>query len=285
MTDELLYSKLAQHIADTGSPLPVLHGEHAGFLGVVYPILLAPFYGALDPVAAFDAGHVVNAVLFASTAIPVFLLARRLVPRDCALVVSFLSLAIPWAVNTATRCRRRPRTRYSCGRHSRCHGALAQPSPRRDAAGDRCARTRVLHPAAVPRARGACSLLAALVVDGPRQALARHRVLAGACVAAVVVVSRWRRSGRLTGCSATTASPRPRARCCRPARGRRRRSTSTSWRSGSVCPVPARRRVDVLEPARRRRRRCGPSRPCGTRAAAARARDRLVRPALRRRRT
>ena len=90
MTDELLYSKLAQHIADTGSPLPVLHGAHAGFLGVVYPILLAPFYGSLDPVAAYDAGHAVNAVLFASTAIPVFLLARRLVPRECALVVSLL---------------------------------------------------------------------------------------------------------------------------------------------------------------------------------------------------
>ena len=47
MTDELLYTKLAQHIAETGSPLPVLHGEHVGFLGVVYSILLAPFYGSL----------------------------------------------------------------------------------------------------------------------------------------------------------------------------------------------------------------------------------------------
>ena len=58
MTDELLYAKLARHIADTGSPLPVLHGEHVGFLGVVYPMLLAPLYAALDPVAAFDAAHV-----------------------------------------------------------------------------------------------------------------------------------------------------------------------------------------------------------------------------------
>ena len=83
MTDELLYTKLAQHFADTGSPLPVLHGEHVGFLGVVYSILLAPFYAALDPVAAFDAAHVLNAVLFASAAIPVYLLGA---PRRSARV-------------------------------------------------------------------------------------------------------------------------------------------------------------------------------------------------------
>jgi len=78
MTDELLYTKLAQHFADTGSPLPVLHGEHVGFLGVVYSILLAPLYAAFDPVTAFDATHVLNAVLFASAAIPVYLLARSM---------------------------------------------------------------------------------------------------------------------------------------------------------------------------------------------------------------
>ena len=69
-TDEMLYVKLARHMATTGSPLPTLHGEHVGFLGVVYPIVLAPFYGGLDNVAAFNAAHAVNAVLFASAAIP-----------------------------------------------------------------------------------------------------------------------------------------------------------------------------------------------------------------------
>jgi hypothetical protein len=39
MTDELLYAKLAGHIDDTGSPLPVLHGVRVGFLGVIYPNL------------------------------------------------------------------------------------------------------------------------------------------------------------------------------------------------------------------------------------------------------
>ena len=94
-TDEMLYAKLARHMGTTGSPLPVLHGEHVGFLGVVYSILLAPFYGTLDPVAAYDAAHVVNAILFASTAVPVYLLGRRFLPRECALVVAALSISGP----------------------------------------------------------------------------------------------------------------------------------------------------------------------------------------------
>jgi hypothetical protein len=187
MTDELLYTKLAQHVADTGSPLPVLHGEHVGFLGVVYPILLAPFYAALDPVAAFDGAHVLNAVLFASAAIPVFLLGRRVVPRECALVVAALSVAIPWAVNTATAMSEAAAYPAFVWAVLACHGALAEPSPRRDllAIGGLAlaffTRPQFLVLAGVLP-------LAALVVDGPRRALDRHRVLAGAGVVAVLVV-------------------------------------------------------------------------------------------------
>jgi hypothetical protein len=186
MTDELLYAKLAGHIADTGSPLPVLHGEHVGFLGVVYPILLAPFYAALDPVAAFDAGHVVNAVLFASASIPVFLLARRVVPPECALVVALLSIVIPWAVNTATLMSESAAYPAFAWTVLACHGALADPSPRRDAIAIGAlvvaffTRPQFLVLAAVLP-------LAALVADGPRRAFERHRVLAGACVAAILV--------------------------------------------------------------------------------------------------
>src|SRR4051794_14935309 len=101
MTDELLYAKLARHTAESGSPLAVLHGEHVGFLGVVYPLVLAPFYAAFDAPGAFGAAHAVNAVLFASAAIPAYLLARRLAGAPCALVVSLLTLAVPWSVNAA----------------------------------------------------------------------------------------------------------------------------------------------------------------------------------------
>jgi hypothetical protein len=187
MTDELLYTKIARHIADTGSPLPVLHGEHVGFLGVVYSILLAPLYAAFDPVSAFDATHALNAVLFASAAIPIYLLARRVVPPECALVVALLSIAIPWAVNTATAMSEAVAYPVFVWAVLACHGALARPSPRRDllAIGGLAlaffTRPQFLVLAGV-------LVLAALVVDGPRQALRRHRVLAWACVAAVVIV-------------------------------------------------------------------------------------------------
>jgi Dolichyl-phosphate-mannose-protein mannosyltransferase len=187
MTDELLYAKLAEHIADTGSPLPVLHDQHVGFLGVVYPIVLAPFYGSLDPVAAFDAGHAVNVVLFASTAIPVFLLARRIVPRECALVVALLSIAIPWAVNTATLMSESAAYPAFAWAVLACHGALAEPSPRRDAVAIAAlALAFFTRPQFLVLA--ALLPLGALVVDGPRRAFERHRVVAGACVVAVVVV-------------------------------------------------------------------------------------------------
>ena len=187
MTDELLYAKLAQHIGDTGSPLPVLHGEHVGFLGVVYPILLAPFYGGLDPVAAFDAAHVVNAVLFASTAVPAYLLGRRLVPPGWALAVALLVVAVPWAVNGAFVMSEAAAYPVFLWALLACHAALAEPSPRRDAlAIGGLALAFFTRPqflflaAALP--------LAALVVAGPRRALERHRVLAGACAAAILVV-------------------------------------------------------------------------------------------------
>jgi hypothetical protein len=183
-TDELLYTKIARHIAETGSPLPVLHGEHVGFLGVVYSIVLAPFYGLLDPVAAYDAAHVVNAVLFASTAIPVFLLGRRFLPRECALVVAGLSIAIPWAVNTATAMSESAAYPAFVWAMLACHLALAEPSPRHDllAIGGLAlaffTRPQFLVLAAVLP-------IAAPGRRGPRQVFGRHRVLAGAVAVAV----------------------------------------------------------------------------------------------------
>src|SRR4029077_15262542 len=100
-TDEMLYVKLARHIGESGSPVPTLHGQRVGFVGVVYPILLSPFYAVLDAVDAFTAAHAVNAVLFASAAIPVYLLGRRVVSSQWALVVALLSVTVPWTVNAA----------------------------------------------------------------------------------------------------------------------------------------------------------------------------------------
>ena len=153
MTDELLYAKLARHTAETGSPLPVLHGDHVGFLGVVYPLVLSPFYGAFDAPGAFDATHIVNAVLFASAAIPAYLLARRLAGTPCALVVSLLSVAVPWCVNAAFVMSEAAAYPVFLWAMLACHAAVSEPSA---APGRPCARSpgaRVLHEAAVPHPR------------------------------------------------------------------------------------------------------------------------------------
>jgi hypothetical protein len=103
MTDELQNAKLATGVARTGSPLPVLHGQHYGAWSMLYPLLLAPFYAALPATTAVTAAHVLNVALMASTAWPVYLLARAVTgSRAGAWVAAALSALVPWiALTTA----------------------------------------------------------------------------------------------------------------------------------------------------------------------------------------
>ena len=101
MTDELQYAKLATAIAQ-GDVLPTLRGQHVSAYAQVYPALLAPLYGLLSVPDALSATHVLNALLFASTAIPAYLLSRSAgLTRGFALAIAFASIAAPWNVLTA----------------------------------------------------------------------------------------------------------------------------------------------------------------------------------------
>jgi hypothetical protein len=184
-TDEMLYAKLARHIGQTGSPVPTLHGHRVGFVGVVYPILLSPFYAELNAVSAFDAAHAVNAVLFASTAVPVFLLGRRLVSPACALVVALLAVTVPWAVNAAFVMSEPAAYPAFVWAVLACHVAIAEPSDRTDLlAAVALALAYFTRPqflflvAVLP--------LSLLLTRGPRKALYEHRVLA-----AIYAVGLW----------------------------------------------------------------------------------------------
>ncbi len=103
MTDEMQYAKLAQAIGDDLSLVPRLHGAYYGSLSQLYPLLLAPIYRAFDVPTAFQAAHLLNAVLMASACFPAYLLTRA-VTRDplAALLVSALSVAIPWTALSIT---------------------------------------------------------------------------------------------------------------------------------------------------------------------------------------
>lgn len=100
MTDELLYAKLATTIAETHSPLPEIHGASISVFNQLYPLLIAPFYGALSPPDAFRAAHVLNALAMASAAFPAYLLGRQVLSRPWSLAVAGLSVLVPWMVIT-----------------------------------------------------------------------------------------------------------------------------------------------------------------------------------------
>jgi Dolichyl-phosphate-mannose-protein mannosyltransferase len=98
--DELIYADLAKSFAVHGEPL--LRGElHLGH-SVLYPLFASPAYAiAADGVAAFGAVKVVNAVAMALTAVPAYLLGRKVLSHAWSLAVAALAVAAPWLVYTA----------------------------------------------------------------------------------------------------------------------------------------------------------------------------------------
>jgi hypothetical protein len=100
--DETVYAELAKSIAYTGE-FSIRENPGTGGLGVVYPLLIAPAFVLFDSVAdAHDAVKAINSVLMSLTAVPVYLLARRLMTRGLALTAAALSLAILSMTYTGT---------------------------------------------------------------------------------------------------------------------------------------------------------------------------------------
>jgi hypothetical protein len=98
MTDELLYERLALSFVD-GAFLPTLHGEHVDVYGVLYPFLLMPVFAVVELPDAIRAVHGLNGLLFASAAIPTWLLARELaLTRLAALGSALFAVVLPWSV-------------------------------------------------------------------------------------------------------------------------------------------------------------------------------------------
>ena len=94
LPDEILYSDLARSIADGGPP--AVRGVPAFGWGVVYPTLIAPAWALFgDPVSAYHAALVINALVMSLAAIPAYLLARLFVSRRVALVVAAMTVLVP----------------------------------------------------------------------------------------------------------------------------------------------------------------------------------------------
>jgi hypothetical protein len=94
-SDELLYFGAAAALEE-GSGLSVRGEDY--LYGPLYPALLAPMHWLADGrQGAYELAKALNALLFALAAVPVFLLARRLLRDWSAVAVAALAVAIPSA--------------------------------------------------------------------------------------------------------------------------------------------------------------------------------------------
>jgi hypothetical protein len=99
MPDELIYSSLANGVAASGHL--AIRGVSTTAYSLVYPLVLALPFSHADPVSAYAAAKWVNALLMSLAAVPVFFLARRVLPRTLALVAVVLTLLVPSLVYTS----------------------------------------------------------------------------------------------------------------------------------------------------------------------------------------
>jgi Dolichyl-phosphate-mannose-protein mannosyltransferase len=96
--DELVYWDASRSLA-AGDGLAVRGGTYD--FGPLYPALLAPVHLLADgDLEAYRWARVLGALLFSLAAVPVFLLARRLVAPGVALVCAALAVTIPSALYT-----------------------------------------------------------------------------------------------------------------------------------------------------------------------------------------
>jgi hypothetical protein len=100
-TDELQYQENARSLA-AGHWLEVREAPFA-VVSVLYPLVLAPAYLLFDSLPdAYAAARTINAILMSVAAIPVFLIARRLLPTGLSLLAALLAVALPSLAYTGT---------------------------------------------------------------------------------------------------------------------------------------------------------------------------------------
>ncbi len=215
MTDELLYAKLATAIATSGSPFPEVHGTSIAVYNQLYPLLLAPLYGALTPPDAFRAAHVLNAFVMTSAVFPVYLLGRQVLPRAWAFAAAGLSIVLPWMALTGflmTEAAAYPAFVWTV---LGLQLTIAAPSPRRD-----LLAVGALGFAILARTQFAVLILVLPLAilghelgmrrnlrEGMRQAVRAHRILAAiyaVAIALVAVLAAVGSFGRLLGVYAVT---------------------------------------------------------------------------------
>ena len=131
--DELGYTRIAITMGDTMRPI-ALDALGRDRLNQLYPLTIAPYYAVWDNVVAYKAAHVWNAILMASTAIPGYLLAGRVLTRRWgAYLAAALVVAVPWMTLSAVQLTEVAAYPASVWAFLGMHRAVSEPSPGRDA--------------------------------------------------------------------------------------------------------------------------------------------------------
>ena len=92
--DEVVYSDLAKSIAAGG--FPSVRGVHELGWGVVYQSLIAPAWIVFDdPMHAYHAALIINALLMSLAAVPAYYLARMFVSERASVVVAAATVLVP----------------------------------------------------------------------------------------------------------------------------------------------------------------------------------------------
>jgi hypothetical protein len=96
--DELIYLDAASSLG-RGDGLEVREEPYR--YAVLYPIVIAPLFAGFDREAAYELVKLLNALLFALAAVPVYPLARRVLAPWPSVAVAALSIGIPSAMYTS----------------------------------------------------------------------------------------------------------------------------------------------------------------------------------------
>jgi hypothetical protein len=225
MTDELQVARLATSIAQNLSPIPEIHGRYYGALSQLYPLLLAPFYAGTSAPSAQTAAHALNGLLLASAAVPAYLLARSVAgSRGAGYLAAALVAFTPWLALASTILTENAAYPAFTWAVYLCHRALSSPGRGRDVAALAglalafFARTQlfvvaiafpialVVHEAAFALS-GRDGSIPHSLRTGVAQAVARHRVLAGAYLAGLVGCAALAATGSLGALVGNYATP------------------------------------------------------------------------------
>jgi len=130
--DETLHKQSAVNYT-AGLPGSLFHDLAARATTRLYPLLISPLFELFDGDVAIRAAKVVSAVMLASAAIPVYLLARRVIAsRWLAALAGLASIAVPWLVLSTTLFTESLAYPAFLWATLAIVSAIASPSPRRD---------------------------------------------------------------------------------------------------------------------------------------------------------